>query len=379
MALVDRVGEIERVEQIAQAAPDAPSLPATKPVNLFEYEAIARGVIPPALFGFIVGGSEDEVSLRGNRAAFDRWRFLPRMMTGVSKPSTATTVLGQSIDLPVLISPMGLHRLAHPDAECASAAASKRAGTIFCLSCAGSCTIDEVAANAGSWWFQIYFMDDRALTLELVQRAEAAGASAIAVTVDCPVRGRREADERNSFAMPPGTTMPNLLTRAGLSEKVTYAELARWDPSITWADLEWLVASTKLPVVVKGILAPDDAKMAVSCGARAIQVSNHGGRQMDSAIAALDALPLIADAVGDTAELLLDGGVRRGTDVMKALALGARAVLIGRPILYGLAADGEDGVARIFELLRHELVTNMILCGVPDIASIGPGLVVPAP
>lgn len=351
---------------------------AANPVNLLEYEAIAREVVPPSLFGFIVGGAEDEVSLRENREAFGRWRLLPRVLTGVAEPSTATTVLGQPVSLPVLVSPMGLHRLAHPDAECATAAATKQVGTIFCLSCAGSCSLDDVAANAGGWWFQIYFMDDRGLTLDLVQRAEAAGAGAISVTVDVPVRGNREADVRNKFAMPPGMTMPNVVTRSGLVENANYSDLARWDPTITWDDLAWLVSQTRLPVVVKGILSPDDALLAVANGARGIQVSNHGGRQLDSAIGALDALPAIAEAVEGTAELLLDGGVRRGTDVMKALALGARAVLIGRPVLYGLAADGQAGVERIFELLRQELVRNMILCGLPDVASITPSLVVPA-
>jgi 4-hydroxymandelate oxidase len=351
---------------------------AVMPVNVLEYEAAARAVVPQGLFEFIAGGAEDEVSLRENRAAFGRWRLVPRVMRGVVEPSTATTVLGQPVRLPVLVSPMGLHRLAHPEAECATAAAAKEAGTIFCLSCAASCAIEEVAARAGAWWFQIYLMDDRGLTLELVRRAEAAGAAAISLTVDVPVRGRREADERNRFALPPGTTMPNLLSRVGEADAGNYFALAKWDAAITWADLAWLTASTQLPVVVKGVLAPEDARMAVEHGAMAIQVSNHGGRQLDSAVGALDALPAVVEAVGGDAEVVLDGGVRRGTDVLKALALGARAVLIGRPVLYGLAAAGEEGVARVFDLLRQELVTDMILCGLADVREVPRSLVVPA-
>jgi 4-hydroxymandelate oxidase len=349
------------------------------PVNLLEYEAAARAVVPRGLFEFIAGGAEDEVSLRENRAAFGRWRLLPRVMRGVTEPATATTVLGQPVSLPVLVSPMGLHRLAHADGEYATAAAAKAVGTIFCLSCAASCAVEQVAARAGGWWFQIYLMDDRGLTLDLVRRAEAAGAAAISLTVDVPVRGRREADERNRFALPSGTTMPNLLSRVGDADPADYFALAKWDAAITWADLDWLVSSTRLPVVVKGILAPEDARLAVEHGAKAIQVSNHGGRQLDSAVGSLDALPAVVEAVDGMAEVVLDGGVRRGTDVLKALALGARAVLIGRPVLYGLATAGEAGVARVFEMLRQELVIDMMLCGLEDLGAITPSLVVPAP
>jgi 4-hydroxymandelate oxidase len=199
------------------------------------------------------------------------------------------------------------------------------------------------------------------------------------MTVDVPVRGRREADERNRFALPPGTTMPNLLSRVGDADPADYFALAKWDAAITWADLDWLVSSTRLPVVVKGILAPEDARLAVEHGAKAIQVSNHGGRQLDSAVGSLDALPAVVEAVDGMAEVVLDGGVRRGTDVLKALALGARAVLIGRPVLYGLATAGEAGVARVFEMLRQELVIDMMLCGLEDLGAITPSLVVPAP
>jgi 4-hydroxymandelate oxidase len=236
--------------------------------------------------------------------------------------------------------------------------------------------MEEVAPVAGTWWFQLYLLVDRGRSLEHVRRAELAGASAIILTVDVTVRGRREADERNRFGLPPGMSMPNLLPMNFEGELPSYAELTAWDKAISWRDLEWLAGATRLPVIVKGILSPQDALLATEHGAKAIVVSNHGGRQLDSAVAALDALPAVAASVGDRAEVLLDGGVRRGTDVIKALALGARAVTIGRPILYGLAADGEDGVVRVFDLLRQELTIDMILCGLSDITSIPHGLVV---
>jgi 4-hydroxymandelate oxidase len=347
------------------------------PVNLLEYEAIARGVMPRPLFDFVCGGSQDEVTLRANREAFDRWRLMPRVMTGVETPSLATTVLGEHVSLPVLVSPMGLHQLAHPAGEIASAAGAQRAGTIFCFGVAASSTIEDVAAVAGGWWFQIYLLVDRGLSLEHVRRAEQVGASAIVLTVDVTVRGRREADERNRFAMPRGVTMPNLLPPGHVGDSPGYAALSAWDKAITWRDLEWLVGETRLPVVVKGVLAPEDAHLAMEHGAKGVIVSNHGGRQLDGALASLDALPAVAEIVGDRGEVFLDGGVRRGVDVIKALGLGARAVMIGRPVMYGLAADGEEGVVRIFDLLRHELTVDLILAGVADITSIPAGLVVP--
>jgi 4-hydroxymandelate oxidase len=349
---------------------------ADKLFRVHDFEAAAKSVVPTSLFEFIAGGSEDEVTLRENRAAFDRWRLLPRVMRGITAPSTSTTVLGTPVQLPILISSMGLHRLAHDQGEVATAAAAKQAGTIFTLSCAASCPLDEVAAQLDAWWFQIYLMADRGLTHELVARAEAAGASAIVLTVDVPVRGRREADIRNDFALPTGITMPNLLSRVSRADAGNYFALAAWESAINWADLDRLAASTKLTIVIKGILAADDARIAVHSGAKGIQVSNHGGRQLDSAIASLDALPAIVAAVGDSADIVLDGGIRRGTDVLKALALGARAVLIGRPALFGLATAGQAGVERVLELLRNELRTDMILCGLPDLESVTHDLIV---
>jgi 4-hydroxymandelate oxidase len=347
-------------------------------LNLAEYERAAAAVVPKPSFDFIAGGSGDEVTLRANRAGFGAWRLLPRAFSGVESPSLFTTVLGHEVSLPILVSPMGLHRLAHAQGELASAAAAQRVGTVYSLGIAASCVIEEVAAVAGLWWFQLYLLVDRHLSLEHVKRAEEAGATAIVLTVDVAVRGHREHNERNQFEMPEGVTMPNLIPRSDAGATHTYASLTNWDKAITWRDLEWLVEATTLPVVVKGILSPADALLAVEHGAKGIVVSNHGGRQLDSAVASIDALPAIAAAVGDRGELYLDGGIRRGTDVVKALALGAHAVMIGRPVLFGLAVDGEDGVVRVFDLLRQELVTDLILCGVADVRSVPTSLVVPA-
>ena len=312
--------------------------PATL-VDLHAYGAAARALLSPEVFDFVAGGSGDEVTLRGNRAAFDRWRLLPRVLRGVRDVSTATSVLGQDIAMPVLIAPSSLHRLCHDEGERATARAAKAAGTIYTLSTPSSIALEDVSPEAGPWWFQLYVYRDRGLTRELVARAASAGASAIAVTVDMPSLGRREADERNRFTLPPGVTMPHiqlpaprLPTEAGASAEWTTTAPAL-ESALTWDDLDWLAALSSLPVVPKGILHPDDAQRAVDQGAQAVIVSNHGGRQLDGAVASLAALPAVVEAVGGRAEVLVDGGVRRGTDVLKALALGARAVLIGHNAL----------------------------------------------
>jgi 4-hydroxymandelate oxidase len=355
------------------------------PLNLYEYETAARAVLPPMAWHYVAGGSGDEVTLRGNRAAFDRWRLLPRMLRGLSEVSTATSVLGQAIALPVLIAPSGRHRLCHDEGERATARAARAAGTIYTMSTAATLAIEEVAAEAGPWWFQLYVYRDRGLTRELVRRAAAAGASALVVTVDVPMRGRREAEERIHFAMPPGVATALLaapeetLFAAGTSGTAVAAEVnAVFDPTLTWDDLDWLASLSPLPILLKGILHPNDAALAVEYGARAILVSNHGGRQLDSAVAALDALPAVVEAVAGRVEVLVDGGVRRGTDVLKALALGARAVLIGRPIHWGLAVGGEDGVRHVLELLRAELALDLMLCGLASPDAVDRSLLAPA-
>lgn len=340
------------------------------PINLHDYEAAARDLLSPMVHGYISGGSGDEVTLRANREAFERWRFLPRMMRGLAQASTATTVLGQEVSLPVLLSPSGLHRVAHDEGELATARAAREAGTIYTMSTAATIAMEEVAQEAGPWWFQLYILTDRGLTRSLVERAVAAGASALVVTVDVPVLGRREADERNRFELPPGMTVANLRSPdhaympageagSGLASYVG----AAWDPEITWDDLDWLASISPLPVIPKGILHPDDAVLAFEHGASSLIVSNHGGRQLDGAIASLDALPAVVEAVEGRGDVLVDGGFRRGTDVLKALALGARAALIARPVYWGLAVGGSSGVRHILELLRAELALDLLLCG----------------
>ena len=355
------------------------------PLNLHEYEAAARAVLSPMALDYIAGGSCDEVTVRANRAAFDRWRLLPRVLRGLREVSTATTVLGQEIALPVVIAPSGLHRLAHEDGELATARGARDAGTIYSMSTAATVPMETVAPEAGPWWFQLYVFSDRGVTRDLVARAAAAGAAALVVTVDVPLLGRREADERNRFALPPGIVMANL--RAPEHQRIVATDDgsglnayigAVWEPALSWQDLEWLASLSPLPVIPKGILHPEDAVRAFEHGARAVIVSNHGGRQLDSAVASLDALPAVAAAVAGTGDVLLDGGVRRGTDIVKALALGARAVLIGRPTYWGLALGGAAGVRHMLDLLRAELALDLMLCGLPNPAAVTRELLVPA-
>jgi isopentenyl diphosphate isomerase/L-lactate dehydrogenase-like FMN-dependent dehydrogenase len=284
--------------------------------------------------------------LRENVAAFGRWVLRPRMLVDVSQTTAVTSVLGTEVSFPALVAPMAFQGLAHPDGERATARGAAAAGTIMCLSTLSTVSLEEVAGAApeGKRWFQLYWGPDRTKVQDLLERAAVAGYRAIVVTVDLPEVGRRERDLRTGFETP-----------ASLSD-VT-------DNSLTWRDLEWLRAQTALPVLVKGILTGEDAVLATEAGVEGIVVSNHGGRQLDGVAASLDALPEVVEAVGDRAEVLLDGGVRRGTDVVKALALGARAVLVGRAALYGLAVDGAGGVERVLTLLREEVELALALCG----------------
>jgi len=354
-----------------------------EPVNLLEYEPLARQKLSESAYGFIAGAAEDEVTLRENRAAFQRLRLRPRVLVDVSKIDPSTTVLGQRIEFPVLLAPVAVQRLAHPDGELASARAAAAAGTIMALSTSASCSIEEVARAAeGARWFQLYFNRDREVTKRLVERAEVHGYFALCLTVDLPWLGRREADIRNQLQFPPDVTMANFAgdEARGLLPVVTGSTLdgsaGPSDPSLSWKDVDWLRSQTKMRLVIKGILTAEDAVLAVEHGAEAIVVSNHGGRQLDGVPASIEALPEIVDGVGGRAEVLLDGGVRRGSDVLKALALGARAVLIGRPYIWGLAVAGEEGVKRVLSILRFELELAMALAGCPAVADIGRGLVV---
>jgi 4-hydroxymandelate oxidase len=344
-----------------------------EPVNVSEYERLAEERLEAGAFGYFVGGAGDERTLRENVAVFNRWVLRPRMLVDVGEVTTATTVLGRDVSLPVLVAPTALQRLAHPDGEAATARAASQAGTVFCLSTISSVTPGELAAAApdGRRWFQLYWSRDRGFTKSVVEAIVESGFEAIVLTVDLPAGGRRERDLRAAFEVPEDIPLPNLPEplQGELQEALGWIV----DPTITWRDLEWLVSLTDLPLVIKGILTAEDAELACEHGATGIIVSNHGGRQLDGVPATLDALPEVVEATGGRAEVLLDGGIRRGTDVVTALALGARAVLVGRPVLWGLAVEGEAGVRRVLELLQDEVALALTLLGCPS-----PGAVTPA-
>ncbi|MBW4642517.1 MAG: alpha-hydroxy-acid oxidizing protein [Goleter apudmare HA4340-LM2] len=350
------------------------------PINLFEYEQLAKECLSQMALDYYSSGAGDEVTLRDNRAAFERVKLRPRMLVDVSDRNLHTSILGQPLQLPLLIAPMAFQCLAHPDGEVVTALAAASAGVGMVLSTLSTKTMEEVALPNSLQWFQLYIHKDRGLTRALVERANAAGYKALCLTVDAPVLGRRERDQRNQFTLPPGLHAANLTTGLdiphiqGESGLFTYFA-QQLNPALTWRDLEWLQSLSPLPLVVKGILRGDDAVRAVEHGAKAIVVSNHGGRQLDGAIASLDALPEIVAAVDGQVEVLLDGGIRRGIDILKALALGAKAVLIGRPVLWGLAIGGKLGVSHVISLLQHELDIAMALSGCATLQDIDPSLV----
>lgn len=360
-----------------------------KPLNLFEYEKRAAECLSQMAWDYYSSGAWDEVTLRDNRAAFGRIKLRPRVLVDVSDRYLGTKILGQSLQIPVLIAPMAFQCLAHREGELATASAASQAGVGMVLSTLSTQSMEDVAdayhpQSANSpLWFQLYIHRDRGLTRALVERACAAGYNALCVTVDAPVLGRRERDARNQFTLPPGLQLANIATLSRLNlpsqqgESGLFTYFAQQlDAAVTWHDLEWLQSLCPLPLVVKGILRSDDAVRAVKCGARAIIVSNHGGRQLDGAIASLDALAEIVEAVNGRADVLLDGGIRRGTDILKALALGAKAILVGRPVLWGLALAGEAGVAHIIEILRDELDIAMALSGCAKLEDIDSSLLV---
>ncbi|HZS79097.1 MAG TPA: alpha-hydroxy acid oxidase [Ktedonobacteraceae bacterium] len=337
------------------------------PVNLFEYEQLAQQRIHPGAWAFYSSGVGDEETLRANREAFQRLWLRPRVLVDVSSIDVRTTVLGIPVSMPILIAPTSYQRLAHPEGERATARAAGKAGTLMIASTTSTHRMEDIAeAASGPLWFQLYYYPQHAE--RLIRRAEAAGYKALVVTVDAPRWGYKEREERANFTLPPH------ITEANFSEddpETGYAE-------VTWEAVSWLRSFTSLPLILKGILTAEDARLAVEHGIDAIVVSNHGGRQLDSVPATIEALPEIAEAVAGRCEIYLDGGIRRGTDVLKALALGARAVLIGRPVLWGLAANGAEGVEHVLELLRKELELAMALAGRPTLASIDSSLVRPA-
>ena len=335
-------------------------------LNVWDYERAAEERLDPGAFGYFAGGADDEWTMRENVAAYRRWVLRPRMLVDVSSTTTTTSVLGTDVSMPLLVAPTAFQRMAHPEGEVATARGAAAAGTIMCLSTIANATIEEVAAAApdGQRWFQLYWGPDRGVVSDLVARAEAARFRAIVLTVDLPLLGRRERDLRTRFEIPPEVPVPAFSALAESTGAISPSAI-HWsvDNSLTWKDLEWLRSLTSLPLLVKGVLTAEDATLAVEAGAQAVVVSNHGGRQLDGVAASLDALPEVVDAIGARADVLVDGGIRRGTDVVKALALGARAALAGRAPLYGLAVDGADGVERVLGLLRAEIELALALCG----------------
>ena len=323
----------------------------------------------PSAWAYYAAGADHEVTLRREREAFERLRLVPRVLRGVDRADTSTAVLGTPIRAPIMVAPTGLQGLAHPEGECATARAAGEAGTLMAVSTVSSRRLEDIsAATAGPLWFQLYVYEGaRHIAEALVRRAENAGYGAVVLTVDSPRWGRKERFARVEDGLPPGADTASMEEDLG--------EEALEPAALTWEGVAWLRSLTGLPVILKGILHPEDAALAIAHGVRGIVVSTHGGRQLDGVLASVEALPAVVEAVAGRAEVYLDGGVRRGTDVLKALALGARAVFVGRPALWGLAVDGAGGVRRVMEMLGEELELAMVLAGLPDIGAVGPGLV----
>jgi L-lactate dehydrogenase (cytochrome) len=377
-----------------------------KVFNVSDLRKLARKKLPAPLFNYIDGGADDETNVLGNIHAYDNVRLIPEYLVDVKHIDTRTTVLGREISMPLFLAPTGMTRLFHHDGESAVSRAAAKAGTYYCLSTVGSTRIEDVAAVCdGPKCFQIYVMKDRGLTREFIQRCKDAKFDALTLTVDLPVAGYRERELRYGFSMPPKLNLagiagfamrPGWVYRALTHPKAILANVAhkiadgstrntslmeyvakQFDSSVTWKDLEWMVSEWGGPFAIKGLLSPVDARKAVDCGVSAIMVSNHGGRQLDSTLSAFDALGPIADEVTGECEIICDGGIRRGTHVIKALARGATACSMGRPYLFGLAAAGEAGVSRALDLLRTEIERTMALVGCTSIADINRGHITP--
>jgi 4-hydroxymandelate oxidase len=348
-----------------------------KPINLFDFEVMAKDRLPKEEYDYIAGGATDEISVDRNRRAYESWALRPRVLRNVSTLDLSTTVLGTKVSLPVLIAPCGGHKKAHPDGELATYRAAAACGTILAVSANSSTPFEELAkAASGHLWVQLYPFRDREMTKDWLARAKEAAYEAICVTLDSQWPPKRERNIRNNYRRVRGVNYPKASTdaprpagRAGEGS----------DPAATWKDLEWIKSATDLPVVAKGIMTGEDAELCAEVGADAIIVSNHGGRHLDNTLATIEVLSEAVAAVKGKMEVLLDGGIRRGADVVKAIALGARAVFIGRPLFWGLAVGGEQGVTRVLNILREEIEITMAKCGRPNIASIDSTVVVKAP
>jgi (S)-2-hydroxy-acid oxidase len=357
--------------------------------NLEELEADARPILSKSAYGYYAGGAESETTFRDNREAFSRYRLLPRCLIDVRNVSTATEVFGTKLSMPIIVAPMAMQRLCHPEGELAMAAGATATGTAMALSTMATSSLEEIAATGSNpLWFQLYVLTRRDVTASIVKGAEKAGYKALIITVDAPRLGKREEDDRNKFSLPSHLSlkmMERITEEAGHTEQETSTSGSKFgrhftsliDDSLTWEFIPWIKTITNLPVLVKGILAPDDARKAVSLGADGIIVSNHGGRQLDHAPSAIDVLPMVVAAVDGRVPVLVDGGVRRGTDVIKCLAMGAAGVLVGRPMLWALTLGGKQGVEAALGMLQGELELGMALLGCTKVSEVTKDYLIP--
>jgi len=359
------------------------------PVNLYEYELYAKEHLPKNAFDYYASGANDMVTLRENRHAYQRLRLRPRVLRDVSEVDISTTILGDKFSSPICVAPTAMQQMAHHQGECANARACTRENTLMVLSSLSTMPLEDVAVASGPSrpvWFQLYVYRDREVVKDLVYRAEKAGYKALAVVVDTPILGRREADVRNRFKLPEHLTLGNFLQRGGVladgaKEGGSDSGLAVYcsgliDRTLNWNDIEWLRSITSLKIVLKGIMTAEDALIAVQHGVDGILISNHGARQLDTVAATIEVVPEIVRAVKGRCEVYLDGGIMRGSDAFKAIALGCRAVFVGRPVLWGLAHNGEEGVARVLQLLKAEFSSCMQLCGSTNVSEINHNMVV---
>ncbi|HEX6175138.1 MAG TPA: alpha-hydroxy acid oxidase [Candidatus Binatia bacterium] len=352
---------------------------SSMPINLFDFEAIAKERLPKGEYDYIAGGATDEISVERNRRAFESWALRPRVLRDVSALDLSTTVLGTKVNLPVLIAPCGGHKKAHPEGEFATYRAAAARGTIMTVSANSNSSFEELAkAASGHLWLQLYPFRDRSLTRSWLDRAKEAGYEAICVTLDSQWPPKRERNIRNNYRRTRGVNYPAQPLAPATAPRPAGAEGGS-DPAATWKDLERIKSQTSLPVVAKGIMTGEDVELCAEIGLDGVIVSNHGGRHLDNTLATVEVLAEAVVAAKGKLEILLDGGIRRGADVVKALALGAKAVFIGRPLFWGLAVNGEQGVVRVLDILREEMEITMAKCGRPTIASIDSSVMVKVP
>ena len=351
--------------------------PSPQPINLFDFEDIAKERLPKEEYDYIAGGATDEISVDRNRRAYTSWAFRPRVLRDVSKLDLSTTVLGTKVNLPVLIAPCGAHKRAHPDGELATYRAAAASGTVLAVSANSNTSFEELSkAASGHLWVQLYPFRNRELTKDWLKRAQDCGYEAVVVTLDSQWPPKRERNIRNNYRRTRGANYPQ--ENAGTPRPAGRGGEGS-DPAATWKDLAWIKSATHLPVIAKGILTGEDVELCAEVGADAVIVSNHGGRHLDNTLATVEVLPEAVAAAKGRLEVFLDGGIRRGADVVKAIALGAKAVFIGRPLFWGLAVDGENGVVRVLDILREELEITMAKCGRPSISDIDSTTIVKVP